>query len=93
MLTIPIKRKWFKMIVSGEKQEEYREIKPYWDLRLRKDYPFLIRIKNGYGKSAPFADLKVEKTVGFGRLEWGAPSNKKVYILRIIDVLRIEDKE
>lgn len=25
MLTLPIKKKWFDMIVSGEKKEEYRE--------------------------------------------------------------------
>lgn len=33
MLTLPIKKKWFDMILSGEKKEEYREIKPYWDTR------------------------------------------------------------
>lgn len=33
MLTIPIKKKWFDMILSGKKKEEYREIKPYWDTR------------------------------------------------------------
>lgn len=27
MLTLPIKRMWFDMIASGEKKEEYREIK------------------------------------------------------------------
>lgn len=36
MLTIPIKRKWFNMILSGEKKEEYREIKPYWTKRFLK---------------------------------------------------------
>jgi len=29
-LTLPIKKKWFDMILSGEKLEEYREIKPYY---------------------------------------------------------------
>ena len=29
MLILPIKKKWFDMIVSGEKKEEYREIKHY----------------------------------------------------------------
>ena len=29
MLTLPIKKKWFDMILSGEKKEEYREIKPF----------------------------------------------------------------
>ena len=33
MLTLPIKKKWFDMILSGEKKEEYREIKPYYDSR------------------------------------------------------------
>ena len=27
-------KKWFDMIASGEKKEEYREIKPYWAHRL-----------------------------------------------------------
>lgn len=33
MLTLPIKKKWFDMIVAGEKKEEYRDIKPYYDAR------------------------------------------------------------
>lgn len=33
MLTLPIKKKWFDMILSGKKKEEYREIKPYYETR------------------------------------------------------------
>lgn len=33
MLILPIKKKWFDMILSGEKLEEYREIKPYYETR------------------------------------------------------------
>lgn len=41
MLTLPIKKKWFDMILSGEKKEEYREIKPYWTKRfLKSDMKF-----------------------------------------------------
>lgn len=53
MLTLPIKKKWFDMIASGEKKEEYREIKPYWTKRLFKtDIQFDIeaiinKIRNG----------------------------------------------
>lgn len=36
MLTLPITRKWFDMILSGEKTEEYREVKPYYDSRFRR---------------------------------------------------------
>ena len=37
MLTLPIKKKWFDMILFGEKKEEYREIKPYWTKRFENN--------------------------------------------------------
>lgn len=37
MIVLPIKKKWFDMIASGEKKEEYREIKPYWNSRIGKE--------------------------------------------------------
>lgn len=33
-LVLPLKKKWFEMIKSGEKLEEYREINKYWSNRL-----------------------------------------------------------
>lgn len=36
MIILPIKKKWFDMILSGEKKEEYREIKPYYIARFVK---------------------------------------------------------
>ena len=36
MLTLPIMGKWFNMILSGDKREEYREIKPYYTTRFKK---------------------------------------------------------
>jgi hypothetical protein len=47
MLTLPIKKKWFDMILSGEKREEYREIKEYYETRFQNlfkattIYPFI----------------------------------------------------
>ena len=35
-LVLPIKGTWFRMILSGEKLEEYREIKPYWEKRFSR---------------------------------------------------------
>ena len=35
MLTLPIRKKWFDMILSGEKKEEYRELKEYYETRFR----------------------------------------------------------
>ena len=36
MLTLPIKKQWYDMLLSGEKKEEYREIKPYYTKRFRR---------------------------------------------------------
>ena len=40
MLILPIKKKWYDMILAGDKKEEYREIKPYWYRRFRKIFLF-----------------------------------------------------
>ena len=34
VLPLVLEKKWFKKIISGEKTEEYRKIKPYWASRL-----------------------------------------------------------
>lgn len=34
VLHLTLKKKWFDMIASGEKKEEYREIKDFWAKRL-----------------------------------------------------------
>ncbi len=41
MLVLPIKKKWFDMICSGEKKEEYREGKPEWGAVPGKAYYIL----------------------------------------------------
>lgn len=33
-LHLNLKKKWFDMIYSGEKKEEYRDTSPYWAVRL-----------------------------------------------------------
>lgn len=47
ILDLVLKGKWYDMIASGEKREEYREIKSYWIKRLcftRKDNPYVYCI-------------------------------------------------
>lgn len=34
ILPLVLKKKWYDLIDSGEKKEEYREDKPYWDVRI-----------------------------------------------------------
>lgn len=35
MLTLPIKEKWFDIIISDEKKEEYRSSTKYYQTRLQ----------------------------------------------------------
>lgn len=55
MLTLPIKKKWFDMILSGEKKEEYREIKPYYESRFPANFGYFFangKLQTGYRFSA-----------------------------------------
>lgn len=36
ILHLVLKSKWYDLIASGEKQEEYRDAKPYWNKRILK---------------------------------------------------------
>ena len=38
MLHFVLKRKWFEMIESGVKTEEYRQAKRYWVTRIRNEF-------------------------------------------------------
>lgn len=95
MLTLPIKKKWFDMITSGEKKEEYREIKPYYDNRLyiytKIDVPTDIILRNGYSKSSPTIKIRCFVDKGYGKPEWGAEPNKLYYVLKILDVEYVVD--
>ena len=38
MLIFPLKKEWYEKIKRGEKTVEYREVKPYWSLRINKEF-------------------------------------------------------
>lgn len=60
MLVLPIKKKWFDMILSGEKKEEYREIKPYYDSRFQNTFGFImVGGQMVHGEAAP-EEIRVE---------------------------------
>lgn len=86
-LHLTLKKKWFDLIKSGIKREEYREIKPYWSRRLNKHYD-RIRFRNGYSRNAPNFTIELnEILIGLGIVEFGAPENKKVYILKLGQII------
>lgn len=83
-LHLTLKRKWFYMIASGEKMEEYRKIKRYWETRIvGKDFDY-IKFVNGYARNDPTITVQCGGVrVGLGRAEWGAPVGKEVFILKL----------
>lgn len=101
ILHLTLKKKWFDMILSGEKKEEYREIKPYWETRLsnfdgeqflhHKNYDVVI-FKNGYQKDAPTMEVECSRIYcGYGRDEWGGIGQEKYYIIELGNVLSTQN--
>ena len=94
-LKLTLKKKWFDMILSGEKTEEYREMKPYW-LRLANATLKYDKIKftNGYGNERPNFTIEL-KDVEFGgkkfsrkgKEKWGADNSTNFYILKLGRIL------
>ena len=88
-LHLNLKRKWFDMILSGKKKEEYRDISRYWNRRLMglctndiKDT--IIVFSNGYAKNRPQFEIELLNIeIGIGILEWGAEPHKKYFILKL----------
>lgn len=91
-LHLTLTKKWFDMISSGVKKEEYREIKPYWIKRLqfsKKKYSNVL-FRNGYGSNVPYVLVEFkELRSGLGIVEWGAPEGTGVFILVLGDILNI----
>ena len=57
VLTLTVSKQWFDMIVSGEKTEEYREIKPYWVARLFQNNSNIVDVRNFASALAGRTDL------------------------------------
>ena len=104
MLILPIKGKWFNMILSGDKQEEYREIKPYYTTRFKKIFEMypnsniptgldkqLIRLRNGYGNSRPQFTAVCSLDIKTGKEEWGAEPGTEYYTLHIHEIKERKD--
>lgn len=95
-LHLTLKKKWFDMIASGEKKEEYREITDYWIRRLHKfgsaaDDDFkdfdVVRFRNGYAKNAP---VMVVECLGIevcqGMMIWGAEPDKEYFVIKLGEI-------
>lgn len=84
ILYLTLKKKWFDLIKSGEKTEEYREIKPYWEKRFEGISSGKLHFKNGYSKKAPHFIIELKGIeIREGKEEWGAEKGKKYFVLKL----------
>ena len=94
MLVLPIKKKWFDMILSEEKKEEYREIKPYYTKRFQtiglldeNGLPTTnirrIILRNGYSSTSDQVLVDVGIAIREGNPNLGAKPGEKYYVLMI----------
>lgn len=97
-LHLPISEPWFSMIAKGEKLEEYREVKPFYESRLvwfwDKSKPKsskyshthgfeVLHLTNGYGHHRPQLWVHIEEiAIGKGKPDWGAPA-EDVFIIKL----------
>lgn len=77
ILRLTLKKKWFDMIASGEKKEEYRSPGKWILSRLEgKEYD-RIEFKNGYGANVPTMEVEyLGWSYSFGRREWGGGNHQ-----------------
>ena len=87
ILHLPLKAKWYEMQESGEKTEEYRELTEYWRKRLidhetlrAKPYTHAC-FRYGYTRRC-FINRIDSITIGMGLPEWGAPTDREVFIIK-----------
>lgn len=97
MIVLTIKKRWFDMIVSGVKKEEYRDIKPYYTSRLINiglldkmarptNKSVWIMFRNGYSKSSPTFKALCKLDIKQGNVEWGAEPDTMYYVLKIKEI-------
>ena len=100
ILHLTLKKKWFDMILSGEKKEEYRDYGEYWLKRLSdffetdtpatpifKQYD-VVRFRHGYASKAPTIEIEC-LNVGEGvcKPEWSDNAQGTHIVIKLGSIL------
>lgn len=96
-LHLNLRRKWFDMILSGEKLEEYREMSVYWSDRFLINHKGVIckwdtiTFSNGYAKNRnQFVIELKEIKMDMGKTQWGAELHKIYFVLYLGKIINEE---
>lgn len=75
ILELILKRRWFDMIASGEKREEYRQPSKWILSRLEGKKYDAVRFRNGYNPDSPVCVCEFKGwKFGYGKKKWGGGS-------------------
>ena len=85
-LHLVLTAKWFDMIASGVKKEEYRAINKYWTNRLVSDSGDIkhfdeVCFHRGYTNNTILFSIN-DMNIGNGNKDWGAP-DEEVFIIKL----------
>jgi hypothetical protein len=101
-LKLTLNKKWFEMILSGEKTEEYREIKDHWKTRLTDQKKIwarpphqwkfktfdVVEFRNGYSKTAPMIRIECLGIIlGNAKPEWSDNWEAMVFIIQLGEII------
>ena len=88
-LKLVLKKKWWDMVASGQKREEYREATAYWSHRFYDEWccwkPYdEVTFYLGYAKDRPSMTFRIIDILeGPGRPEWGAEPGKEYFVIQL----------
>lgn len=72
VLRLTLKKKWFDMVASGVKKEEYRDESPWIISRLKGKKYDAVEFRNGYSPDSPKCLVEYFGWYrGYGKEEWG----------------------
>ena len=98
VLPLVLKGKWYDMIASGEKREEYRDATPYWRKRIMKwlydpREKHIVAFSRGYRKPDMFfwACTSWNTYIGGGRAQWGEPEAEH-YKIDLLERVELEEE-
>ena len=98
VLQLVLKGKWYDMIASGEKREEYRLQTPYWAIRLSNwdnidATAHVVEFRLGYAKDAPRVACLSSWYTATDKCrhpEWGEPDTLH-YVIILGERVELED--
>lgn len=88
VLFLTLKKRWFDMIAAGEKLEEYRDLKPFFETRLKNRHYDVVIFQNGYSPTSSRLTVEYKGVkIKTGKEQWGAVKGKLYFALQLGSVI------